>query len=255
MLNPKYRPPSRDQLMKTLIPAWYSEERKQAVMEVLGVTEAALTCDWWTNSAHDHYLTVNLHFITKGQMMHKVLCTKPVYDTSTADAGLLDRILEEFSVRDKVLAVTAENESSVDILIGSLQIRTLKCFASILSLAAQKAFTCRGVIEWASKIRGVAVWIRTSSSAQHILREKQKLFSECLILPLHDDRYQDRLSRSIKVTLVFHLSVLQQQLLLVGVPSHWDSLYLMVEQFVEQFPAIQATFTDPQIKEAIEEKR
>lgn len=60
---------------------------------------------------------------------------------------------------------------------------------------------------------------------------------------------------SVKVMLVFHLSVLQQQLLLVGVPSRWDSLYLMVEQFVEQFPAIQATFTDPQLREAIEEKR
>lgn len=188
MLNPKYRPPSRDQLMKTLIPAWYSEEKKHAVKELLGVTEAALTCDWWTNSAHDHYLTVNLHFIMKGQMMHKALCTKSVYNTSAADAQLLDGILEEFGVRDKVLAMTAENVSSVDILIGSLQIRKLKCFASILSLAAQKAFTCRGVIGWASKIRGVAVWIRTNSSAQNILQERQKLFSECLILQLHDDQ-------------------------------------------------------------------
>lgn len=188
MLNPKYRPPSRDQLMKTLIPAWYSEEKKQAVKELLGVTEAALTCDWWTNSAHDRYLTVHLHFVMKGQMMHKVLCTQSVYDTFTADARRLDHILEEFGVRDKVLAVTAENESSVDILIGSLQIRKLKCFASILSLAAQKAFTCRSVIGWASKMRGVAVWIKTSSSAQNILQEKQKLFSEGLILNLHNDQ-------------------------------------------------------------------
>lgn len=174
--------------MKTLIPAWYSEERKQVVRELLGVTEAALTCDWWTSSARDHYLTVDLHFITTGQMMHRVLCTKPVYDASAADAPLLGRILEEFGVRDKVLAVTAENESSVDILISGLQIRRLKCFASILSLAAQKAFTCSGVIGWASKMRAVAMWIRSSSSAQHILQEKQKLLSECLILPLHEDR-------------------------------------------------------------------
>lgn len=179
--------------MRNLIPAWYSEEKKQAVKELLGVTVAALTCDWWTNSAHDHYLTVNLHFVMKGQMMHKVLSTKSVYDTSTADAQLLDCILEEFHVGDKVLAVTAENKSSVDILIGSLQIRKLKCFSSVLSLAAQKAFTCKAVIGWASKIRGVVVWIRTSSSAQHILQEKQKMFSEFPILPLHNDQYQDRL--------------------------------------------------------------
>lgn len=125
-----------------------------------------------------------------GQMTHKVLCTKPLYDASAADASMLGRILEEFGVRDKVLAVTAENESSVDILIGGLQIRRLKCFASILSLAAQKALTCRGVIGWASKMRAAAVRIRGSSSAQHILQEKQKLFSECPILPLHEDQWQ-----------------------------------------------------------------
>lgn len=61
-------------------------------------------------------------------------------------------------------------------------------------------------------------------------------------------------ARSVKVTLVFLLSVLQQQLPLVGVRSRWDSLYLMVEQFVDQFPAIQATFTDPRLRKAIEEK-
>lgn len=46
---------------------------------------------------------------------------------------------------------------------------------------------------------------------------------------------------------------MKQQLLLFQ--SSWDSLYLMVEQFVEQFAAIQATLTDPQVRDAIEEKR
>lgn len=45
---------------------------------------------------------------------------------------------------------------------------------------------------------------------------------------------------------------MKQQLLF---QSSWDSLYLMVEQFVEQFAAIQATLTDPQVREAIGEKR
>lgn len=46
---------------------------------------------------------------------------------------------------------------------------------------------------------------------------------------------------------------MKQQLLLFQ--SSWDSLYLMVEQFVEQFAAIQATLTDLQVRDAIEEKR
>lgn len=184
-LNPKYRPPSRDHLVKTLIPSWFSEEKRQTVDALLEVTEAALTCDWWTNSAHDHYLTVHLHFIVKGQMMHKALCTKPVYDTPTAEARLMDDVLGEFGVRDKVLAVTADNVSSV--VIAGLQFRKLKCFASILNLAAQKVFTCSSVVGWVSKIRGAVLWIKTSSAAKNVLQEKQKLLSRCLVLFLHDD--------------------------------------------------------------------
>lgn len=152
------------------------------------MTEAALTCDWWSNSAHDHYLTVNLHFIMKGQMMHRVLCTKPMYSGFTTEARLMDSILEEFSVRDKVVAVTVDNVSSVDISTNSLQIRKLTCFASILNLAAQKLFTCSSVVRWVSKIQAIVVWIKNSSLGQNVLQEKQKMFSKCLKLSLHDDQ-------------------------------------------------------------------
>lgn len=112
--------------------------------------------------------------------MHKVLCTKPVYDVSTAEAPLMYPILEEFGVRDKVVAVTVDNISSVDISINGLHIRKLKCFASILNLAAQKVFTCSSVVRWVSKIQAVLAWIKTSAPAQNILQEQQKMLSKCL---------------------------------------------------------------------------
>lgn len=124
----------------------------------------------------------------KGQMMHKVLCTKPVYDASTAEAPLMYPILEEFGVRDKVVAVTVDNISSVDISINSLHIRKLKCFARILNLAAQKVFTCSSVVRWVSKIQAVLAWIKTSPPAQNILQEQQKMLSKCLKLYLHGDQ-------------------------------------------------------------------
>lgn len=117
--------------------------------------------------------------------MHKVLCTKPVYDASTAEAPLIYPILEEFGVRDKVVAVTVDN---MDISINSLHIRKLKCFACILNLAAQKVFTCSSVVRWVSKIQAVLAWIKSSLPAQNILQEQQKMLSKCLKLSLHGDQ-------------------------------------------------------------------
>lgn len=182
-LNPKYQLPSRDQLINTLIPSWYSAEKKHAIKELLRVAEAAVTCDWWTSFARDHYLTVTLHFIMEGQVKEKVLCTKTVYDaqTDTVVAEQIGSILEEYGVRDKVVAMTLDNAFSMDIAIKKLQFRKLRCFARILNLAALKVYTSSTVTRWASKIRSVVVWIKRSLTAQKVLQEKQQLLSEYMI--------------------------------------------------------------------------
>ncbi|XP_045930909.1 uncharacterized protein LOC123986603 isoform X1 [Micropterus dolomieu] len=224
-LNPRYHLPSRDQLINTLIPSWYAAEKKHVIRELLQVSKAAVTCDWWTSFAHDHYLTVTLHFIMKGQMRQKVLCTKSVCDTQTDTvvAEQIGGVLEEFGVLDKVVAMTVDNVFRI--AIKKLQLRKLRCFAHILNLAAQKVYTSNTVARWASKIRAVVVWIKRFSTAQTVLQEKQQLLN----LPQHS--------------------------LVLDVQTHWSSLYLMVERFVEQYAALQATTTDPQIKPYVEKKR
>ncbi|XP_078102004.1 uncharacterized protein LOC144515229 isoform X2 [Sander vitreus] len=226
MLNPKYRLPSREQLIHTLMPSWFSVEKKRVIRELRQVSEAAVTCDWWTSSSHDRYLTITLHFITKGQMKQKVLRTKPVYDaqTDTVVSEQIGGVLEEFGVRDKVVAVTVDNAFGMDIAITKRQFRRLRCFARILGRAAQKVYTSDTVTRWASKIRAVVVWIKRSSTAQTVLQEKQQL----LDLPQHS--------------------------LVLDVRTRWDSLYLMMERFAEQHAAVRAATTDPRIKQSAERK-
>ncbi|CAJ1064952.1 uncharacterized protein LOC119883436 [Xyrichtys novacula] len=59
------------------------------------------------------------------------------------------------------------------------------------------------------------MWLKSSSK---VLQEKQKLFN------------------------------LPQRSLLLDVHACWNSLYLMVERFVEQYAAVQATRMDPRVK-------
>lgn len=181
MLNPKYHLPSREELTNTLIQSWFSTEKKLVITELLQATKAALTCDWWTNISCDHFLTVTLHFVAKGQMRQKVLCTKPVYDaqTDTVVSEQIGDVLKEFGVRKKVVAVTVDNVFNMDIAIEKLQFRKLKCFARILNRAAQTMYDCSTVARWSSKIRAVILWIKRSSTAQMVFQEKQQLFSEC----------------------------------------------------------------------------
>ncbi|XP_041654455.1 uncharacterized protein LOC121517021 [Cheilinus undulatus] len=227
MLNRRYRPPSKDYLINKVITSWFAAEKKSVIKELLQVSKAALTCDLWTSIYHDQYRTVSVHFIIKGQLMQKVLRTKQVYDTQadTAVAEQISTVLKEFGVERNVVAMTADNAFSIDRDIKKLKFRKLRCFAQILSTAAQKVYTSNTVARWASKIRAAVVWMKSSSTAETVLLEKQKLLN----MPQHS--------------------------LVVDVQGRWNSLYLMVERFVEQYAAIQATTADPRIKQSVEKRR
>ncbi|XP_049437635.1 uncharacterized protein LOC125891993 isoform X2 [Epinephelus fuscoguttatus] len=48
---------------------------------------------------------------------------------------------------------------------------------------------------------------------------------------------------------------LPKHMLLLDVRTRWNSLYLMMERFCEQFPAIQAAAIDPRIRKPMEKER
>ncbi|XP_063745957.1 E3 SUMO-protein ligase ZBED1-like isoform X2 [Eleginops maclovinus] len=227
VLNPKYKAPSRESLTNHLIPAWYGVEKGNVISELKTVSKAAITADGWTSFCQDHYLTVTLHYVSNGQVKEKVLKTKAVYQSQTGSALAeeIDYILEEYGVREKVVAATVDNAANMDVAIKQLQIVKFPCFAHTLNLGAQKLYNCTAISNWAARVRAVVVWMKRSHMAKVVLKEKQDL----LKLPKH--------------------------MLLLDVRTRWNSLYLMMERFTEQFPAIQAAAIDPRIRRPMEKER
>lgn len=176
-LNPRYRPPSRDTLTNTLIPAWYSIEKQNVVQELAQVSKAAITCDGWTSVAQDHYLTMTVHYISHGHIKQKVLNTKAVYESQTGlvVAKEIDGILEEFQINRKVVAATVDNAANMDVALKSLKFLKVGCFAHTLNLAAQKVYSISAITKWCARLRAVVVWLKRSTMAKTVMREKQQL--------------------------------------------------------------------------------
>ena len=78
VLNPRYKPPSREALTNHLIPTWYQVERENLQSELRDVKKAAITADGWTSLTQDHYVTVTVHYTRQGKILGKVLKTKAV---------------------------------------------------------------------------------------------------------------------------------------------------------------------------------
>ena len=167
----------------TLIPCWYQVEKSNIISELCEVNHIALTCDVWTSLTQDHYLTVTVHYLVEGSMRQKVLPTKAVY---TAQTGIvlaeeIGDILKEFGMFEKVVAVTADNAANMDVAIKRLQFVKIGCFAHSLNLAAQSLYSSSLVAQWTAKIRAIIVWMKRSSVAKVVLREKQDVLSKNLI--------------------------------------------------------------------------
>lgn len=226
-LNSKYHAPNRDTLTNHLIPAWYGVEKSNVISDLKHVTKAAITADGWTSFSQDHYLTVTIHYVRDGQNKEKVLKTKAVYEaqTGTAVAEEIEGILEEFGVREKVVAATVDNAANMDVAVKKLDIVKFPCFAHTLNLGAQKLYNCSTISNWAARIRSVIVWMKRSHMAKVVLKEKQNL----LELPQH--------------------------MLLLDVRTRWNSLFLMIERFCEQFSAIQAAAIDPRLRKPMEKDK
>ncbi|XP_028443439.1 zinc finger BED domain-containing protein 4-like [Perca flavescens] len=206
-LNPRYQPPSRD--AHTLIPAWYSVEKQNVIQELAQVSKAAITCDGWTSVAQDHYLTVTVHYISHGHIKQKVLNTKAVYESQAGlvVADKIQGILEEFQINTKVVAATADNASNMDVALKNLKLLKMGCFIHTLNLAAQKIYSISAITMWCARLQAVVVWLKRSTVAKTVMREMQRL----LDLPEHN--------------------------MILDVRTRWNSLFLMVERFLEQYPA------------------
>ncbi|XP_049460938.1 uncharacterized protein LOC125906366 [Epinephelus fuscoguttatus] len=106
-----------------------------------------------------------------------------------------------------------------------LKVVKIGCFAHSLNLAAQKLYTEPTVSKWAARIQAVVVWLRKASLAKPVMKEKQRLLN------------------------------LPQHAMVLDMRTRWNTLYLMIEQFVEQYSAIQAASLDPRLRMSMERDR
>ncbi|XP_013767335.1 uncharacterized protein LOC106456263 [Pundamilia nyererei] len=113
----------------------------------------------------------------------------------------------------------------MDVALKKLDFLKVGCFAHTLNLAAQKVYDIPAVSSWCAKIRSVVVWLKRSSLSKTVLREKQRILN----LPEHN--------------------------VILDVKTRWNSLFLMVKRFMEQFDAIQAAALDQRLRKPMEKDK
>uniref|UniRef100_A0A8C4EH42 Zinc finger BED domain-containing protein 1 n=1 Tax=Dicentrarchus labrax TaxID=13489 RepID=A0A8C4EH42_DICLA len=221
MLQPRYKIPSRSTFSEKVVPGLYNDTKAQMIASMSKATRIAITCDSWTSVATESFVTVTAHYINEDwQMVSHVLQTRALCESHTGAhlAELLSKVLQEWQITDKNVALVSDNASNMVVAAQVGKFPHVRCFAHTLNLTSQRALKVTSLARLLGRIRRIATFFHHSSTASHQLKVNQK----CLGL--------------------------KKQKLLNDVVTRWNSSYDMVERFLGQQPAICATLLSPDVR-------
>lgn len=147
-LNPKANTKSGDTLSRKVKSTF--DKTRLALKEILGKNESkySFTTDIWTSPSSIPFMAVTVHFIDKDFILNSLILDSVSFrDAHSGEqiASVLKNIVDEFGIKDKVLAVCTDNASNNDTFIQDLldngYIKDkechIRCFAHVLNLSAQ----------------------------------------------------------------------------------------------------------------------
>ncbi len=180
------------------------------------VDYCALTTDLWTSRTNLGYMTVTCHFITEEwHPQSAVLSTVNVTEAHTAVnlASALVKVTDEWMITEKVCCMTTDNASNI---INAIKLHTQwehsPCFAHTLNLVVTNSIdNLPDLVSIITKVKNVVSYFHRSTKASDKLRS-----------------IQTRLN-------------IADHKLIQHVDTRWNSIYYMLERYLEQQEAIRLT--------------
>lgn len=160
-LDPRYVPPSRT-IMRSSLPNKYKSTKEALEASLSAIKYVALTTDIWTSRQTEGYITVTCHFVSDDWKFRSVvLATVNFSDSHTAEhiSEQLGKIVDEWSLRPKVVGVVTDNAANCVAAIRLPGWRHIPCFAHTLNLIVKDGIKAdKAVMEVQKKCKAVVLF-------------------------------------------------------------------------------------------------
>ncbi|XP_060806471.1 E3 SUMO-protein ligase ZBED1-like [Amyelois transitella] len=184
-LHADYILPDRKTLSERYLPQQYQLARSSLADKLEDVKNLALTTDMWTSDSNKSYLTVTVHFISESKLFARTLSTVEVKDvhSATVIANVLDTVLEEWRISNKVVTVVTDNASNIKKAVSEyLNKRNHFCVAHTLNLAVSDCKKSNlPLTSLLEKCHTVVTYFKQSTKAAYKLKELQEQMNHPVI--------------------------------------------------------------------------
>ncbi len=219
-MDKKYRVPSRKHLRNVLLHEAFNKTQSDLKSKLSQTEAVCVTTDLWTSATNTSFLALTCHFWDEKEerLSSAILDCASVHGRHTADMirEEIDKVLDCFSIKHKVLAVVTDNGSNIKKAIEDMGLRRLSCYAHCINLVVMDAIKSIPQLQAIrEKVSRIVKLTRQSTVAKEML-----------------DRIQVDLGKKPKR-------------LIQDVVTRWNSLYQMLERCLELRDAISLLLTKP----------
>lgn len=209
-LNVAYQLPTRQHISNTHLPALYEKcVNRVRTNEIKNITSPSLTTDLWTSASQESYIAIIAPHVDIDFKFKKVLleCAPlPGSHTAVNIAEEISRIIDDLGIDKKqILITTTDNALNMQNAVKRhLGLKNFGCFAHTLNLVVEKALEVDTVKSTIEKVKAAVAYYKRSNIAM------EKLL-----------KYQ------------IQTGVAQPKRLLQAGPTRWNSVFFMLERFLE----------------------
>ncbi|XP_011405235.1 PREDICTED: zinc finger BED domain-containing protein 1-like [Amphimedon queenslandica] len=211
----RYQPPSRRTLMRDHLPQLYEEKVAELQEKLMSIEHCTLTTDLWTSNQTMGYLTVTCHFISQSwEIESYVLETTHVDQAHTIEnlASELMTITDKWNISSKVHCTVTDNATNIKGAVRANAWNHLSCFAHTLNLIVSNSLSsvpeAQSLIQ---SVKNIVTFFRRSTKAM----DKLTVMQSRLNIPQHK--------------------------LIQDIETRWNSVFYMLERYLEQEEAIRTT--------------
>lgn len=173
-LNSGYQLPCRKTVSQVLIPQYYNLTKEKVLGKIQLADAICLTTDGWTSVTNESYVAVTAHYLNINKIESYLLsCYK--YTERHIATNLceeLQRIVTEWKISDKIVAVVSDNAANIVAAIRRTNWKHIPCFAHTINLIVQSSLESIQVIR--QKIKIIVDFFRRSPQATEKLKQMQK---------------------------------------------------------------------------------
>ncbi len=173
VLDRRYQVPGRVHLCDVLLPKKFRAVQQRLKENIALVESVSITCDMWTSTNNSSFLARTCHWWNpkKEKLDSAILDCSRVVGRHTASMiqEELDKVLENFNIKNKILTFVTDNGSNIKKAIFDMGHRRQSCYAHSLNLVVTDAIRqVPEVLDVKEKVSRVVRLTRQSTVAKEI---------------------------------------------------------------------------------------